>query len=57
MSAIKFMTWAFMGALRWKKARLVAEYDHRKNALGRDVTGAPTTLEDDSFTLRAIMGF
>ena len=50
-------TWAFMGQVRWKTARLVAEYDHRSNALGRDVTGAPTTLEDDSFTLRAVVGF
>lgn len=50
-------TWAFMATARWKKARLVAEYDHRKNALGRDVTGAPTTLADDSFTLRAVVGF
>lgn len=50
-------TWAFMATARWNKARLVAEYDHRKNALGRDVTGAPTTLADDSFTLRAVVGF
>jgi len=50
-------TWAFMATARWKKARLVAEYDHRKNSLGRDVTGAPTTLADDSFTLRAVVGF
>ena len=50
-------TWAFMATLRWKKARLVAEYDHRKNSLGRDVTGAPTTLADDAFTLRAVVAF
>ena len=50
-------TWTFMATARWKKARLVAEYDHRENALGRDVTGAPTTLADDSFTLRAVAGF
>jgi hypothetical protein len=50
-------TWTFMATARWKKARLVAEYDHRKNALGRDVTGAPATLADDSFTLRAVVGF
>ena len=50
-------TWCFMGALRYKKARLIAEYDHRSNALGRDVSGAPATLEDDSFTLRAVVGF
>ncbi|HSO40753.1 MAG TPA: hypothetical protein VLT33_49850 [Labilithrix sp.] len=50
-------TWTFMGQLRWKTARLIAEYDHRTNALGRDVSGAPTTLADDSFTLRAAVGF
>ena len=50
-------TWAFMGQLRWKTSRLVAEYDHRTNALGRDVTGAPTTLADDAFTLRAAVAF
>ena len=50
-------TWAFMATARWKKARLVAEYDHRKNALGRDVSGVPTTLADDSFTVRAVLGF
>jgi hypothetical protein len=50
-------TWAFMATARWKKARLVAEYDHRESSLGRDVTGAPTTLADDSFTLRAAVAF
>ncbi|MEA2748719.1 MAG: hypothetical protein QOI41_2862 [Myxococcales bacterium] len=50
-------TWAIMAMARWKKARLVAEYDRRKNAFGRDVSGAPTTLADDSFTLRAVVGF
>jgi hypothetical protein len=50
-------TWAFMATARWKKARLIAEYDHRTNSLGRDVSGAPTTLADDSFTLRAAVGF
>jgi hypothetical protein len=49
-----FKTWSFMAAARWPTVgRLIAQYDHRKNALGRDVTGAPTTLADDSFTLRA----
>jgi hypothetical protein len=50
-------TWAVMAMARWNKARLVAQYDHRKNALGRDPSGAPTTLADDSFTLRAVVGF
>jgi hypothetical protein len=50
-------TWCLMGTLRWKKARLVAEYDRRTNHLGRDPAGAPTNLADDSFTLRAVVGF
>ena len=50
-------TWAFMATARWKKARLVAEYDHRSNSLGRDASGAPATLADDSFTLRTVVGF
>lgn len=50
-------TWSFMAMARWKTARLVAEYDKRTNALGRDVSGAPTTLADDSFTLRAAVAF
>ena len=50
-------TWSFMATARYRKARLVAQFDKRKNALGRDVAGAPTTLADDSFTLRAVVGF
>lgn len=50
-------TWSFTATARWKKARLVAQLDKRKNALGRDVSGSPTTLADDSFTLRAVVGF
>lgn len=46
-------TWSFLAAFRVPYGRLVAQYDHRKNADGRDVSGAPTTLADDSFTLRA----
>ena len=50
-------TWSLMAMARWKKARLVGQYDRRKNAFGRDASGAPTTLADDSFTLRAVVGF
>jgi len=50
-------TWALMAMARWKTCRLVAEYDRRKNAFGRDASGAPTTLADDSLTLRAVVGF
>lgn len=50
-------TWSFMAAGRFGSAKLVAQYDRRKNALGRDETGKPATLADDSFTLRAEVRF
>ena len=50
-------TWAFMAMARYKKARLVAEYDRRTNRLGREPSGQPASLDDDSFTLRAVVGF
>jgi hypothetical protein len=37
--------------------RLLVEYSHVTNALGRRPDGAPTTLADDSFTIRAEAGF
>ena len=46
-------TWSFMVAGRVPFGRLIAQYDLRQNARGRDVAGKPTTLADDSFTLRA----
>jgi hypothetical protein len=50
-------TWSFSATARAKVARLVAQYDHRTNALARDAAGAPATLADDSFTLRAEVRF
>jgi hypothetical protein len=50
-------TWSFSATGRTKSARLVAQYDHRQNALGRDASGRPTTLADDSFILRAEVRF
>jgi hypothetical protein len=50
-------TWSFSAAARTRAARLVAQYDHRQNALGRDASGRPTTLADDAFTLRAEVRF
>lgn len=52
-----FSTWSFSATGRAGSARLVAEYDRRTNALGRDPSGRPTTLADDSFTLRAEVRF
>ena len=46
-------TWSFMVAARLPYGRFIAQYDLRKNNQGRDASGAPTTLADDSFTLRA----
>jgi hypothetical protein len=50
-------TWAFVGVLRVERARLIGQYDHHTNALGRDASGRPTTLGDDQFTLRAEVRF
>ncbi len=52
-----FRTWSFMAGARFDKARVVLQYDLRRNALGRTDAGAPTTLADDSFTIRAEVGF
>jgi hypothetical protein len=37
--------------------RLVAQYDHNSNALGRTSSGTPTTLANDQFILRAEVKF
>lgn len=54
---VSMSTWSFSAAGRMRYGRLVAQYDHRQNALGRDASGRPTTLADDSFTLRAEVRF
>lgn len=48
-----YRTLACSVAGRLGPARLLVEYDHRQNSLGRDVSGAPTTLADDALILRA----
>lgn len=48
---------AIAGAFRYEFARLVVEYDHRQNALGRAPDGSPTTLPDDSLTFRGEVTF
>jgi hypothetical protein len=35
------------------RLRVTLQYDHRKNPLGRDVRGAPTSLAADSLIVRA----
>ncbi|HEY4012704.1 MAG TPA: hypothetical protein VGM06_05175 [Polyangiaceae bacterium] len=52
-----YTTLALMAMLRFESARLVVEYDKNDNALGRDATGAPTTLADDALTLRGQVRF
>jgi len=45
--------WSFNATARAWIVRLVAQYDHRQNKLGRDAAGRPASLDDDAFTLRA----
>jgi hypothetical protein len=45
-------TFAVSGAFRYAFARLIVEYDHQSNALGRAPDGTPTTRPDDSLTFR-----
>ena len=52
-----FSTLALMAAVRWRDARVTAEYDHERNPLGRDDAGAPATRSADRVTLRAQVGF
>jgi hypothetical protein len=47
-----YRTLALMAMFRHENARLLLEYDRNGNALGRDASGAPTTLRDDTVTLR-----
>lgn len=55
---VSYSTWAVAAAwLPLDGVRVIAEYAHRDNALGRNAAGEPARLADDSFTLRAQMGF
>lgn len=47
-----YRTLALAASLRLDVLRLLLEYDYRENSLGRDAAGRPTTLADDSLTLR-----
>ena len=53
----RFSTWSFAVVGRLPHGRLFAQYDLRKNPLGRDASGASTTLADDAFTIRAEVSF
>jgi hypothetical protein len=53
-----YSTIAVSAAARYPgRARLIAEYDHNTNALGRTMGGQPTTLADDAFILRGEVVF
>jgi hypothetical protein len=52
-----YTTVAVMAAARYLGARLVVEYDHERNPLGRALDGTPTTRAADRLTLRAQVGF
>ena len=53
----KYSTLALMAAARAKGGRLILEYDKNTNPLGRGTNGLPTTLADDTVTLRAEVSF
>jgi hypothetical protein len=49
-----YSTLAVAAAARYAGyGRLILEYDHNTNALGRTLTGTPATLANDTFMLRA----
>lgn len=53
-----YSTLAVAGALRYSPyGRLILEYDHHTNALGRSESGLPTTLADDALILRGEVTF
>lgn len=52
-----FSTWAFLASRIWGNTKLSFEYDHNRNPLGRDVTGAPATRSDDRAMFRAQAAF
>lgn len=52
-----YSTLALLGMLRYGNGRLAFEYDLNRNRLGRDVSGAPTNLKSDAFTVRAQLRF
>ncbi|MGO8996449.1 MAG: hypothetical protein ACLQVI_24300 [Polyangiaceae bacterium] len=52
-----YTTLALMGMLRYETARLLVEYDINTNPLGIGANGMPTTLADNTFTLRGQLVF
>jgi hypothetical protein len=55
---LSFTTLAVAAAARYPgRGRLLLEYDHNTNRLGRDMTGLPANLKDDAVTLRGEIVF
>lgn len=52
-----YSTLALMAMFRYETGRLVVEYDHNTNAVGRDVNGLPTNLKDDALMVRGQVTF
>jgi len=53
-----FRTWTATAAWRWRALdRIVFEYQHFTNALGRSPSGAPTTLGGDTVAVRGQLGW
>jgi len=52
-----FSTLAVMASVRWTTTRVMIQYDHNRNPLGRNDAGAPSTVSADEITLRAQAGF
>jgi hypothetical protein len=52
-----YSTLTLMAMFRYDTGRLVVEYDHNTNAVGRDVSGLPTNLKDDALIVRAQVTF
>jgi hypothetical protein len=55
---LSFSTLAVTAAFIYRPVlRVIAEYDHNTNALGRDAQGAPTNLASDAFIMRGEVSF
>jgi hypothetical protein len=55
---LSFSTLAVTAAFVYRPVlRIIAEYDHNTNALGRDATGAPANLASDAFIMRGEVSF
>jgi hypothetical protein len=54
---LSYSTIAVAAEVHNQNGRLVLEYDHNDNKLGRSPNGTPTTLKDDSVVLRGQVSF